>query len=171
MVAACTLMVTGAVHAKQPAKEPNLVQVAIELNDAGAFEGEFSTLIMLVANDAEILNVLTSNGQRTVFAPTNTAFDNLIAAATENCLELTPGLINSVLKYHVANGRRNSNAVVGSNQIRTLLGASFDPSGGVITDGAGQYATIIATDVPASNGLIHAIDTVLLPFPVTNQCK
>ena len=79
MVAACTLMVTGAVHAKQPAKEPNLVQVAIELNDAGAFEGEFSTLIMLVANDAGARHVAVAFGVPVVvfMGPTSLEKTNL----------------------------------------------------------------------------------------------
>jgi uncharacterized surface protein with fasciclin (FAS1) repeats len=75
-----------------------------------------------------------------------------------------------VLKYHVVKGRRDAEDVLGSDQLSTLLGAFFAQGAGVITDNAGQMANIIVTDVPASNGIIHAIDTVLLPFPVENQC-
>jgi uncharacterized surface protein with fasciclin (FAS1) repeats len=157
-------------YAAQAAKSPNLVETAIAVNSAGPFAGQFSTLIGLVASDDEILNTLTERKQYTVFAPTNTAFDALFTAAAANCLDLTPELVNAVLKYHVAKGRRDSTEVLDSSRIRTLLGAFFFQTGGIINDGADQSVNFVATDIPATNGIIHAIDTVLLPFPVTNQC-
>jgi uncharacterized surface protein with fasciclin (FAS1) repeats len=167
---AALFAVVGPVSAKQAADGPNLVQVAQALNASGPFAGEFDTLILLAGSDPEILEILTSKGQHTVFAPTDDAFGSLVDVATENCILLTDDTVNAVLKYHVVNGRRNSSAVIGSRQIRTLLGAFFAQSGGFITDNAGQVAQIIATDVPATNGVIHAIDTVLLPFPIVSQC-
>lgn len=169
-IAALALSMNAAVEAKQEAKEPNLVQVAVAVNSEGPFAGAFSTLIGLLAGNEAIFEILTQKGQYTVFAPTNDAFDGLFAAAAANCIDLTPELVGSVLRYHVAKGRRDSGQVIASDQIRTLLGAFFSQSGGVITDNAGQMAGIIVTDVPASNGLIHVIDTVLLPFPISNQC-
>lgn len=165
------LFVAAPAEAKKDAKSPNLVEVAIAVNDSGPFAGEFSTLIGLVAGNEAIFDTLTSKGQYTVFAPTNAAFDGLFAAAAANCIDLTPELVTAALKYHVVKGRRDSGQVLASDQFRTLLGAFFEQSGGIITDNAGQEATIIAVDIPATNGLIHAIDTVLLPFPVMNQCS
>jgi uncharacterized surface protein with fasciclin (FAS1) repeats len=170
IVTAAALAFSLSVHAKKPAKEPDLVDVAIAVNSEGPYAGLFSTLLGVVSADGEILELLDSKGQYTVFAPINAAFDGLFATAAANCIDVTPELVNSVLKYHVVKGRRDAEDVLGSDQLRTLLGAFFAQGAGVITDNAGQMANIIVTDVPASNGIIHAIDTVLLPFPVENQC-
>lgn len=169
IVALCVL--PGTVLAKPEAKEPNLVQVAQSVNSSGAFAGVFDTVILLASSDPEIAEVLTSKGQHTVFAPTDGAFEGLLAAVEANCIDLTPETVNAVLKYHIVQGRRDSEDIVNSYQIRSLLGAFFTQSGGFITDNAGQMAEIIATDVEASNGIIHAIDTVILPFPVENMCE
>lgn len=169
-LAAITMMISGASALAKEAKDPSLAQVAIAVNSAGPFAGQFSTLIALAVSDEQILEILTSAGQHTVFAPTDAAFDGLFSAAAANCVDLTPDLVNAVVKYHIAKGRRDSTSVLDSSQIRTLLGAFFAQSGGLLTDGAGEVATIIATDVPASNGYIHAIDKVLLPFALQNQC-
>jgi uncharacterized surface protein with fasciclin (FAS1) repeats len=175
-VTAVALFSTGALSyakpdAKKAARTPNLAQVAVEVNTSGAFAGQFSTLIAIVMSDDEIAEILTSVGQQTVFAPTNAAFDGLFAAAAENCVDLNPDLVNAVVKYHLVKGRRSSDDVLASSQLRTLLGAFFAQSGGLITDGADEVATIIATDIPATNGYIHALDKVLLPFPLPNQCE
>ena len=65
--------------------------------------------------------------------------------------------------YHVAHGRRFAEDVLASEQIRMLNKSFVQQAGGVLTDNQGGMATIIATDVPAANGLIHAINAVLLP--------
>jgi uncharacterized surface protein with fasciclin (FAS1) repeats len=171
MFSAAMFLIGGATAAAKDAKEPTLAQAAIAVNSSGAFAGEFSTLIGIVVSDQEILEILTSVGQRTVFAPTNTAFDGLFQAATDNCVDLTPELVNAVVKYHIVKGRRDSTSVLDTSQFRTLLGARFSQTGGMITDGADEMATIIATDIPATNGFLHAIDKVLLPFPLDNQCE
>lgn len=172
-IAICSAVVVllgGTTAYAKAAKEPNLAQVAIAVNSSGAFAGQFSTLIGIVVSDEEILEILTSVGQRTVFAPTNSAFDNLFSAAADNCVSLTPELVNAVVKYHLTKGRRDSTDVLASSRLRTLLGGFFEQSAGLITDGAGEVATIIATDIPATNGYIHAVDKVLLPFALPNQC-
>lgn len=140
---------------------PTLVDVAIAVN---AETGEFSTLIAAVlAADPAVLATLSGNGQFTVFAPTDAAFAKLGLDA-DNIGNLDQGFLTQVLLYHVARGRRNSSAVLGSSRIRTLQGGFLFQSGGVLTDNLGRDANIILTDVPAANGLIHAIDTVVLPF-------
>lgn len=166
---ASALVFSANTLAKKPADEPTLIDAAIQANSD--FGGIFTTLLTVVVADEEIYELLGSKGQYTVFAPTNDAFANLFATAAANCIDVTPELVNAVLKYHVAKGRRDAEDVLGSDQIRTVLGAFFAQSGGVITDNAGQVAPIIATDVEATNGIIHAIDdAVLLPFPVVDEC-
>ena len=71
--------------------------------------------------------------------------------------------LTNILLYHVAKGRRYAEDVVASDQIRMLNGGFVWQSGGVLTDAQGGESTIIVTDVEASNGVIHAIDSVLLP--------
>jgi len=167
---AFTMLVSSAV-AKQSAKMPNLIETAVAVNTNSPFAGEFDTLLLLAGMDDEVATVLSQKGQYTVFAPTDSAFDNLFNIANDNCITLDADIVNAVLKYHVVKGRRDSEAVLESDKVKTLVGAFFEQSGGVITDNANQQSNIIVTDVAASNGIIHAIDTVILPFPVVNACQ
>jgi uncharacterized surface protein with fasciclin (FAS1) repeats len=142
-------------------KGPSLVDVAIAVN---AETGEFSTLIAAVlAADPAVVETLSGNGQFTVFAPTDAAFAELGLNAG-NVGDLDQGALTQILLYHVARGRRNSRAVLGSSRIRTLQRGFLLQSGGILTDNLGREATIVLTDVKAANGLIHAIDQVVLPF-------
>ena len=112
---------------------------------------------------------LNGTDQFTVFAPTDEAFEALYGAlGVDEIKDLEAELVLDVLLYHVAEGRRAENSVVPrvrDRSITTLLGASFSVnSGGLITDIAGQKAEIVAPNISASNGIIHVIDTVLLPL-------
>jgi uncharacterized surface protein with fasciclin (FAS1) repeats len=143
---------------------PTLVDVAIAVNSEGPFAGQFDTLIAAVlAADPAVLTTLSGNGQFTVFAPTDDAFDDL-GLNPGNIATLDQSFLTDVLLYHVARGRRDSGQVVGSDRIRMLKGGFLLQSGGVLTDNLGRTANIIVTDVPAANGIIHAIDAVVLPY-------
>jgi len=112
---------------------------------------------------------LNGKDQYTVFAPTNEAFEDLYEALEiDGITALTPELVLDVLLYHVTEGRRAANSVVpprNPRTITTLLGATFSVDrDAVITDIAGQEVKIIAPNISASNGIIHVIDTVLLPL-------
>ena len=150
-------------------KGPNLVDVATAVNSEGPYAGAFDTLIAAVlAADPAVLQTLTGNGQHTVFAPTDSAFlklgitadnlDDLLADGT-----LTVKGLTDILLYHVAHGRRYSGDVLESEQIRMLNRSFVQQAGGVLTDNQDGMSTIIVTDVPAANGVIHAIDAVLIP--------
>ena len=150
-------------------KGPNLVEVAIAVNSEGPYAGAFDTLIAAVqAADPAVVQTLTGNGQHTVFAPTDSAFlmlgitadnlDDLLAEGT-----LTVEGLTDILLYHVTHGRRYSGDVLESEQIRMLNRSVVKQAGGVLTDNQDGMSTIIETDVPAANGVIHAIDAVLLP--------
>jgi uncharacterized surface protein with fasciclin (FAS1) repeats len=156
------LLATFAVPAVAAPPGPTIVDVAIAINED---TGEFSTLIAAVlAADPAVLNTLSGNGQFTVFAPTDAAFADL-GITPGNVGDLDTGFLTDVLLYHVARGRRGSNAVLGSSRIRTLQRGFLFQDNGVLTDNLGREATIILTDVPAANGIIHAIDAVVLPYP------
>jgi uncharacterized surface protein with fasciclin (FAS1) repeats len=145
-------------------KAPNLVEVALAVNSSGPFAGAFDTLIAAVGvADPAVVARLTAKRQSTVFAPTDAAFAAL-GLTPENIGTLDQDVLTQILLYHVVNGRRDSNDVLGSTQLRTLQGTFLKQSTGILTDNLGRTATIIVTDVPASNGIIHAIDAVVLPF-------
>jgi uncharacterized surface protein with fasciclin (FAS1) repeats len=165
------VLISTPVMAKKPSERITVVDLAVFANsEEGPFPGVFDTLIDLVSSDEVVLSKLSGNGQYTVFAPTDDAFGNLMTALGANCIVPTSDDIRSILLYHVVRGRRDAANVIGSDQLRTLNGAFFNQSGGMIMDVAGQTANIIVTDVFADNGVIHAIDTVILPFEVPNLC-
>ncbi len=151
---------TAARGERPAAAEPSIVPTAIAVNSSGPFAGQFDTLICLVANNPTVLDLLSQKGQYTVFAPTDAAFAE-IGVDGSNCATLAPD-VTGILAYHVAKGRRAAADVVSSTQIR-MLNRQFT----AISAAGGSYyindAKIIATDVFASNGVIHAIDHVLLP--------
>ncbi|GAB4581047.1 MAG: fasciclin domain-containing protein [Anaerolineales bacterium] len=143
-----------------------IVDVAIAANSSGPFAGQFDILIAAVlAADPAVLQELTNRSQNTVFAPTDDAFVALLAelGITADDLLGNQALLTEVLLYHVAWGNRNAASVLASPRIRTLQGEALFQSGGVLTDSNGRTSTIIATDIFASNGVIHVIDTVVLP--------
>ena len=163
-IMALALVIPLTVPAVAAPPGPTIVDVAIAVNSEGDFAGEFDTLIAaLLAADPAVLKTLSGNGQFTVFAPTDDAFAKL---------HLNPGNIGSVpqafltdvLLYHVARGRRDAEDVLASSRIRMLKGGFLMQAGGVLTDNLGREANIIVTDVPAANGIIHAIDEVVLPY-------
>ena len=111
--------------------------------------------------------------QLTVFAPTDQAFLDLTGAATEEdafnaVAALGLPAVKQVLKYHVAPGRRGAKQVVNAKRIPTLLQNSFltkARGSAKLTDATGRKITIAAPNaVKASNGIVHVVDGVLLPF-------
>jgi uncharacterized surface protein with fasciclin (FAS1) repeats len=144
-----------------------IVEVAIEANGpGGAFEGQLDVLIAaLGAADPVVLETLDGNGKFTVFAPTDDAFGNL--GLNEGNIGTVPQAdLTQILLYHVARGERNAADVTSSDRIRTMQSGFLMVSGTVLTDLVGRSATIIATDIYAGNGVIHAINEVVLPFQI-----
>lgn len=158
------------VAAKPAAPSPTIVDVAVAVNSEGSFAGLFDTVITAAtceSFDGAIENALSARGQRTLFAPTDDAFADLGLNPSNVCSALSTEVLADVLTYHVTNGRRDAGSVLDASSLRMLNGDRVQQSGGVLTDGLGRESNIIVTDVPASNGIIHAIDSVLLPpnFP------
>ena len=146
-----------------PKNGNTIVDVALAAN---AQSGEFSILIAaLQAADPAVIQTLSGKGQFTVFAPTDAAFVSLLGelGVTADQLLSNKDLVTQVLLYHVARGERDSADVLASSRIRTLNRGFLFQSGGVLTDANGRTANIIATDIPAANGVIHVIDRVVLP--------
>jgi uncharacterized surface protein with fasciclin (FAS1) repeats len=168
IVLVAVFLAVSAVPAMAAPPGPTIVDVAIAVNSEGPFAGAFDTLIAAVlAADPAVLATLLGNGQHTVFAPTDDAFADL-DLYPDNIGDLPQEALTQILLYHVAPGRRYAADVIASERIRTLYGRGqmglLDQYDGVLTDNLGREANIIVTDVEAANGIIHAIDAVVLPF-------
>ena len=129
----------------------SIVDIAVSSDD-------FNVLVAAVV-EAGLVDVLSGNRQLTVFAPTDDAF-NAIGVDEDNVGNLDPAFLLSVLTYHVTNGRRYAQSIVRSPRVNTLQGSPISVDGTELNDG---QANIVATDIEASNGVIHVIDGVLLP--------
>ena len=118
---------------------------------------------------ADLGPALSAPGPLTVFAPTNEAFAALLTelGVTKAQLLADKPLLTAVLKYHVLASRVTRSAIPLGQAISPLDGGIFkiDSVGGnlVVTDGRNRTARIVQTNVPASNGVVHVIDKVLLP--------
>jgi uncharacterized surface protein with fasciclin (FAS1) repeats len=137
--------------------DKTIVETALAIN---ADSGEFSTLIAAVVYTG-LVPTLNGKGQFTVFAPTDAAFAKLGLDA-ESIVTLPKKTVKSILLYHVARGERLSGDVVSSSRIRMMNKQFTYPS---LMNGNAYIndAMILAVDVPAKNGVIHVIDTVLMP--------
>jgi uncharacterized surface protein with fasciclin (FAS1) repeats len=122
----------------------------------------FSTLVSLLSQQNLVTTLSSSNSPApfTVFAPLNSAFNT----ATLNLYgTLTSSQRTAVLTYHVVGGANVLSNAIPSGPITTLETGTFSISGTTITDEASRQTSIVATDVQAANGVIHAVNQVLLP--------
>ncbi|MEL7343672.1 MAG: fasciclin domain-containing protein [Pseudomonadota bacterium] len=145
----------GVVAACAPMGEPDIVDIAASNDD-------FSTLVAAVSA-AGLVDTLKGDGPFTVFAPTNAAFAKLPAGTVESLLEPENiDQLTAILTYHVVPGAVTSDQLAGQRlNVATVNGATVHVDG---TDGVTvNSSTVTAADIMASNGVIHVIDTVLLP--------
>lgn len=121
-----------------------------------------STLEAALVKFPDLVTSLSGSGQVTVFAPTNEAFANLLDAVGQSNLDDIPdAVLRDLLEYHVVSGATLSNQF--SNGDVTTVGAekiTVNTAGGVTLNGS---ASVTTADVPASNGVVHIIDEVLIP--------
>ncbi len=152
---ACSNGVIHVIDAVILPEDANLVKVA------GGAE-TFKTLLA-AATAAGLADTLATGGPFTVFAPTDEAFAKLPKGALEDLLKpANKEKLAGILKYHIVANRVYSDAVVGMSEAKTLQGGvvKIQVKGGKVML---NDATVSATDVDASNGVIHVIDTVLMP--------
>lgn len=144
---------------------PNVVTLA--LNNAG-----FTSLVAALTDSRHTTNfvsVLQGSGPFTVFAPTNDAFQALLDSNNDwNSLADVPiQTLDAVLKYHVVNGANVQSSELQDNQTVTMLNndtVTVDLSNGAkLETSSNQSVDIVITDVQGTNGVVHAINTVLLP--------
>lgn len=123
---------------------------------------EFSSLVAALVK-ADLVDALKADGPFTVFAPTNEAFDKLFDTLNVTLDDLTKEQLTPILTYHVVPGKLYSEDVVKATEATTLQGddVTIEVEGGTVT--LNGNSKVEAVDVLAKNGVIHVIDTVLLP--------
>ena len=142
--------------------------------EVAAGDETFSTLVAAVTA-AELVETLSGEGPFTVFAPTNDAFAKLPEGMVEKLTTEDIPTLTAVLQYHVVEGAVDAatltDAIAAAGDegytVTTVGGGTFTAAvvdgAVVLTDAVGGTSTVVTTDVEASNGLIHVIDTVLMP--------
>jgi uncharacterized surface protein with fasciclin (FAS1) repeats len=142
--------------------------------DVAVGSKDHSTLVAAV-KAADLVATLQSAGPFTVFAPTNNAFAKLPKGTVENLLKPeNKATLAKILTYHVVAGNLDAASVLkaikdgmGKVTLKTVSGgaltASLKEGKVILTDEKGGIATVTATDLKAGNGVVHVIDTVLMP--------
>jgi uncharacterized surface protein with fasciclin (FAS1) repeats len=132
-----------------------------DIVDTAVGAGQFTTLAKAL-QAAGLVETLKGPGPFTVFAPTDAAFAKL-PAGTLDALLANPANLKAVLTYHVVSGEVPARQVIDLKSATPIEGEPISiavSGGGVVLNGT---ATVVKTDVMASNGIIHVIDSVLLP--------
>lgn len=143
---------------------PNVVGLASN-------NGEFSSLVAALTRadlTTDYVSILSGDGPFTVFAPTNAAFQALLESNADwNTLADIPvATLEAVLNYHVVNGANVQSDELTDAQMITSLGGTFEISlsaGAQIITSSDQTVDIVITDVQGTNGVVHAVNQVLLP--------
>jgi len=133
-----------------------------DIVDTAVAAGSFSTLVAAV-QAAGLVETLKGEGPFTVFAPTDEAFAKLPAGTLEELLKPeNKAKLQAILTYHVVAGRVLASDVVGMKSASTVQGQQLSIT---VADGKVKIddATVVSTDIMTSNGVIHVIDTVVLP--------
>jgi uncharacterized surface protein with fasciclin (FAS1) repeats len=147
----------------------NIIQNAVNSKD--------HTTLVAAVKAAGLVDTLQGAGPFTVFAPTNAAFGKLPAGTVDNLVKPeNKGKLTGILTYHVVPGRMTAAGLMkavkdgeGTARLKTVQGEELTikqagPGKLTITDAKGDSAAVTIADVLQSNGVIHVIDTVLLPM-------
>ena len=151
-----TVMVGGA--AMFPSK--NIVQNAVNSKD--------HTTLVAAVKAASLVDTLSGKGPFTVFAPTNDAFGKLPAGTVDNLVKPeNKATLTKILTYHVVPGKLEASSLTNGKKLKTVEGEELTvklADGKVwIVDAKGGTAAVTIANVNQSNGVIHVVDTVLMP--------
>lgn len=148
----------GVIHVIDQVILPSVNNIPTTASNAGTFK-----TLLAAAKAAGLVEVLSGDKPLTVFAPTDDAFAKLPAGTVESLLKPeNKEKLAAILKFHVVPGRLFSNDVLSKKELKTVHGGMLTTAmknGAATINGAG----LIATDIDASNGVIHVIDSVMLP--------
>ncbi len=136
--------------------KPSIVEIAQD-------NANFSTLVAAVTK-ADLVGALSGQDKLTVFAPTNAAFEALATSLNVQVTDLLdlPNL-KDILLYHVASGSLNAQSLLSSGSAATLQGRIVTVAQNGASVSINGNSTVSSADIEASNGIVHVIDTVLLP--------
>jgi uncharacterized surface protein with fasciclin (FAS1) repeats len=160
-VTALFLLTVGPVIAQNDEmadEQPDIVDTAVQADN-------FETLVQAL-QAADLVEALRGDGPFTVFAPTDDAFAALPDGTLESLLQPeNKSQLQAILKYHVVSGKAMASDVTGLDAAPTLEGRSiqFQVNDGTVKLMGKNAATVVQADIEASNGVIHVIDSVLLP--------
>ena len=151
-----TVMVGGA--AMFPSK--NIIQNAVHSKD--------HTTLVAAVKAAGLVETLEGKGPFTVFAPTNTAFGKLPAGTVDTLVKPeSKATLTKILPYHVVPGKLEASSLTDGKKLKTVEGEELTvhAAGGkvMIVDAKGGSSTVTIPNVNQSNGVIHVVDTVLMP--------
>lgn len=153
-------IVSGPVVTTAPAVKP-----LPDIVDTAVGAGSFKTLAAALGA-ADLVGTLKGDGPFTVFAPTDDAFAKLPAGTVEDLLKPeNKDKLRDILLLHVVPGKVAAKDVVALKEAKTAGGGTLaiDTTDGVKVGTASGTAKVVKTDIPAKNGLIHVIDSVILP--------
>ncbi len=149
------------------AQDKDVVDIAIGSKD--------HTTLVAAVKAADLVSTLKGKGPFTVFAPTNAAFEKLPEGTVEGLLKPeSKATLAAILTYHVVAGNMDAVSVAaaikagkGNAVLTTVNGAqltaTMEGSSVILTDSKGGRSTVTATDLKGTNGVVHVIDTVLMP--------
>jgi uncharacterized surface protein with fasciclin (FAS1) repeats len=153
---------TAAKEGSAAKKEPAAKTAPADIVDTAVSAGSFKTLVAAVKAGG-LVETLKSPGPFTVFAPTDAAFEKLPEGTVESLLKPENlAKLQAILKYHVVAGKVMAADVVKVDSAKTVEGNSVTvkvTDGGVMIDGA----KVAKADIACSNGVIHVIDSVIMP--------
>jgi uncharacterized surface protein with fasciclin (FAS1) repeats len=175
LIAAAPAMVAANHHKMSNPTVGGAAMVASKTIVANASAAPNLTTLVAAVKAAGLVDTLSSPGPFTVFAPTNTAFDKLPEGTVGTVLKPeNKALLTTILTYHVVAGKLTAKDVMaaikaggGKATLTTVAGekitARLSGNSIVITDGKGGQSAVTTADVMQSNGVVHVIDSVLLP--------
>lgn len=155
LIAFVSLFMVAAANAGHHGEKKDIVDTAVAA-------GSFNTLVAAV-QAADLVDALKADGPLTVFAPTDEAFAKLPEGTVENLLKPeNKDQLTAILTYHVVAGKYKAKDVVSKSSLESLNGADIS----ITLDGDNvmvDNANVSSTDIMTSNGVIHVIDTVIIP--------
>jgi uncharacterized surface protein with fasciclin (FAS1) repeats len=166
--AAAAPATSSAAASPSPSASASESMASADIVDTAVAAGDFTTLTAALTA-AGLVDTLKGPGPFTVFAPTDDAFAKLPAGTVDTLLKDPKGDLTQILTYHVIPGKVMAADVVklDGQKVKTLQGGELtvgvDGDKVTLTDAAGNTVNVTATDVEASNGVIHVIDGVLMP--------
>ena len=167
-IAAAATLFTGAAFAQENPMVGGAAMFANKNIVENAVNSKDHTTLVIAVKAAGLVETLSGPGPFTVFAPTNAAFGKLPKGTVENLVKPeSKATLTKILTYHVVPGKMTANDLKDGSKLKTVSGGELTvmSKGGkvMLKDAKGGTSTVTIANVMQSNGVIHVIDTVLMP--------